>query len=78
MPYSFIVLVVSVALAVYFVFVTEASVISKVIVSGGFLFGFACFFGWIAGWWLIGLFLLVGLSVFILFYRALQEARWDK
>jgi hypothetical protein len=74
MGYSIIVLVASVALVVYFVFATEASFISKAMVTGLFVFSFACFF-WIRAWSLIGLFLLIALSIFIVFYRALQEAR---
>ncbi|MGH7976132.1 MAG: hypothetical protein ACREDS_07310 [Limisphaerales bacterium] len=78
MPYGFIILVGSAALAARFVFASEVSAISKGIVSGVFIFGLACCFGLIAGWWLIGLFVLVGLSVFILIYRAVQEAGWSK
>ena len=70
MPYGFIVLVGSVALAAWFVLASEASVITKIVVSAIFGFGMVCYFNWIAGWWIIGLFVLVGLSVFILLYRA--------
>jgi hypothetical protein len=76
MGYSIIVLVASAALVVYFVFATEASVISKAVVSGLFAFSFACVF-WIRGWSFIGLFLLIALSIFIIFYRAWQEARYS-
>ena len=68
----------SVALTAWFVVASEASVITKIVVAAIFGFGLACYFGWIAGWWLFGLFLLVGVSVFILLHRALQEARWNK
>lgn len=78
MPYGFIVLVGSAALAAWFVFASEASVITKTVVAAIFGFGLACYFGWIGGLWLVGLFLLVGVSVFILLHRALQEARWSK
>jgi len=78
MPYGFIVLFGSVVLVAYFVFATDASWIAKVLVSGVFIFGIASVFGWIAVNSLIGLFVLVGLSVFILFYRVLQEANLGK
>jgi hypothetical protein len=76
MGYSIIVLVASVALVVYFVFATDASFISKTVVAGLFVFGSACFL-WIRGWSLIGVFLLLGLSLFIALYHAWQQARWS-
>jgi hypothetical protein len=78
MPYGWIVLVASVALVVYFDFKTRASWITKVIVSGLFLFCVASFFGWIAVHPLIRLFLMVGLSIFIIFYRIVQQTRTSK
>lgn len=78
MPYGFIVLFGSIALVAYFDFATEASWITKAVVSGLFIFCFASFFGWIAFNWVINLFLLVGLSLFIIFYRAWQQARSSK
>jgi len=78
MPYGLIVLVASVALVAYFDFATEASWITKAVVSGIFIFSFASCFGWIAVNSLIGLFLLVALSIFIIFYRLVQQARSGK
>jgi len=78
MPYGFIILVASAALVAYFDFATEASWITKAVVSGLFIFCFASFFGWIAFNSLIGLFVLVGLSIFIIFYRLWQQARSSK
>jgi hypothetical protein len=75
MLYGFIVLIASVGLIIYFDFATEASAIFKAIVSGIFVFCMACFFGWIPGGSLIGLFLLVALSIFIILYRAFQQAK---
>ena len=79
MPYGFIVLVASVALVAYFDFATEASWITKAVVSGIFIFSFASCFGWIAAVnSLVGLFLLVALGIFIIFYRLVQQARSGK
>ena len=78
MPYGLIVLFASVALVAYFVFVTDASWIAKVVVSGIFIFCMASRFGWIACNPLVRLFLLVALSVFILFYRTWQQAKIGK
>ena len=78
MPYGLIVLVASVALVAYFDFATKASWITKAVVSGLFIFCFASIFGWIAFNSLIGFFLLVALSVFIIFYRTVQKARSGK
>lgn len=75
MPYGLIVLFASVALVAYFDFSTEASWITKAVVSCLFIFSLASCLGWIAVNSLIGLFLLVALSIFIIFYRAWQQAR---
>jgi hypothetical protein len=77
-PYGIIVLVGSIALVVYFDFATEASWIAKVVVSGLFIFCMASWFGWIAVNPLVRLFLLVALSIFIIFYRMVQQARLGK
>ena len=77
-PYGIIVLVASIALVVYFDFATEASWIAKVVISGIFIFCMASWFGWIAVNSLIGLFLLIALSIFIIFYRMAQQARLGK
>ena len=68
-PYGLIVLVASVALVVYFDFRTEASWMAKGVVSGIFIFCMLSLFGWIAINPLIRLFLLVALSIYIIFYR---------
>ena len=78
MPYGFIVLVVSIALAAWFVLASEAALISKIVVAAIFGFGLACYFNWIVGWWIVGLFVLVGLSLFVVLYRAVLEAGWRK
>ena len=51
---------------------------SQNLVSGIFIFCMASWFGWIAVNPLIRLFLLVALSVFIIFYRLTQQARLGK
>jgi uncharacterized membrane protein len=78
MPYGLIVLLGSVALVAYFDFATKALWMAKTMVSGLFLFSFASWHGWVAINPLIGLFLLVALSIFIIFYRAWQKARAGK
>lgn len=74
MPYGFIVLIASIGLVAYFDFATKASWITKTIVSGLFILCIASFFGWIGVNSLIGLFLLVALSIFIIFYRMVRQA----
>lgn len=78
MPYGIIVLIAGAALVLYFVFATDASWIAKAVVSGLCFFSFASIFGWIAVNPFIGLFLLVAVGIFIIFYRIVQQARWDK
>ncbi len=74
MPYGYIVLVAVIALTLYYVFATSASVISKVLVLGVLGFCLACFF-WLHRFMLAALFLMVGLGVFISFYRIIAQAR---
>jgi hypothetical protein len=73
MPYGLIVLIASVALVAYFIFATKASWIGKAVVFGLFIFSFASIYGWIPVRSLIGLFTLVALSIFIIFYRTWQN-----
>jgi len=75
MPYGLIVLIASTALVAYFDFATEALWITKAVVSGIYLFCFASLLGWIPCGPLIRMFLLVAVSVFIIFYRTYQEAK---
>lgn len=77
-PYGLIVLIASIALVVWFDFLTEASWISKVIVSVLFLLTFGPFFHWLGVSSLVGLFLRVAISIFIIFYRMLLQARLGK
>jgi len=74
MPYGFIVLIAVVALTLYFVFATSASVISKVLVLGVLGFCLACFF-WLHRFTLAALFIMVGLGIFISFHRIVAQAR---
>lgn len=74
MPYGLIVLIAGAALVAHFTFFAEASWISKAVVSGLGIFSFASIFGWIPVRSLIGLFLLVALSIFIIFYRMVHDA----
>jgi hypothetical protein len=75
MPYALIVVLASIALVAYFVFVTEASWITKAVVSGIFIFCMASRFGWIACSPLVSQFLLIALNVFILVYRTWEQAK---
>jgi len=78
MPYGLIVLFASVALVAWFDFATRASWIAKAMISGVFIFCMASFFGWIACNPLIRLFLLVAVSIFIIFYRTWQQVKAGK
>jgi hypothetical protein len=78
MPYGIIVLITGAALVLYFDFATEASWIAKAVVFGLLIFSFASIFHWIPVNPVIGLFLLVALGIFIIFYRFVQQAGWDK
>ena len=71
MPYSLIVLVASVGLLAYFVFATEATAASKTVVAGLYAFSFYCMFRM---HFLVGLFLLVALNIYVLFYRVWYQA----
>jgi hypothetical protein len=74
MPYGYIVLATVTALALYYVFATAASLVSKVLVLAVLGFCLGCFF-----WWhrftLAALFIMVGLGIYISFYRIFAEAR---
>lgn len=73
-PYGLIVLIASIALVIWFDLFTEASWISKAIVSTLFLLTFGPFFHWLGISSLVGLFLRVAISIFIIFYRTLLRA----
>jgi hypothetical protein len=77
-PYGIIVLVLSIALVAYFDFYSKASWMAKAVVSGISIFCFASWFGWISFNPLIRLFLLVALSIFIVFYRMVEQVRAGK
>jgi len=74
MPYSLIVAGAVITLALYYVLTIEASFHSKVLVLGMLGLCLACRF-----WWhrysLAALFGLVGLGLFLSFYRIISEAR---
>ncbi len=83
MPYGLIILFGSIALIVYFDLVTEAAWVTKVIVSGFFIFSLALTLGWLHyvdsfAARVVGRFLLVAVSIFIIFYRTVQQARSGK
>jgi len=74
MPYGYIVLAAVIALTLYYVLGTPASLVSKVLVLGVLGFCLACL-----SWWhrftLAALFLIVGLGIFISLYRICVQAR---
>ena len=76
MSYSFIPLVASVALVLWMDFATSASLLLKICISGLLGVALACLF-WVRQFALFGLFLCVGVGVFVLFYRMIQNASSD-
>jgi hypothetical protein len=65
---------VAIALLIWFVFISEASVIIKIIV--GVLFAFS-FFLHLAPFPMAGFFLRIAISIFILFYQMIRMAKWQ-
>lgn len=79
LPYGLVILFGSIGLVAYFDFVTRASWVAKVIVSGIFIFSLESYLGRLhAINSLVGSFLLVALSIFIIFYRIFEQARSGK
>ena len=74
MPYGYIVILAVIAMTLYFVFATTASLISKALVLGVLGFCLACIF-WLHRFSLAALFLMVGLGIFISLYRICAQAR---
>jgi hypothetical protein len=74
MPYGLIVWIAGATLVIHFNFATEASWITKAVVSVLALFSFASYFGWIPVRSLVGMFVLVVLSIFLIFYRMIHDA----
>ena len=74
MPYRYIVLIAAIALTLYYILRSPASLVSKLLVLGVLGFCLGCFF-----WWhrftLAALFLMVGLGIFVSFYRSCAQAR---
>jgi hypothetical protein len=66
MPYALIVLVASIALAAVYILVADAPIWSKALVAALLLFSFA---------WRYGLFLRVGLGVFLSLYFTCLKSR---
>lgn len=74
MPYGYIVIIAVIALTLYYVFATVASLISKVLVLG--VLGVCLvFLFWLHRFSLAALFLMVGLGIFISLYRICAQAR---
>jgi hypothetical protein len=73
MPYGYIVIIAVIALTLYYVFATAASLVSKALVLGVLGVCLACFF-WLPRFSLAALFLMVGLGIFISLYRICAQA----
>ena len=75
MPYGFVVIFGAMFLTLYYVVVTEASLLSKLLVFALFDGCIACIF-----WWhrysLVAFFLLVGLGIFITLYRVWVQSHF--
>src|SRR5260370_19404990 len=74
MGYGYIVIIAVIALTLYYVLLSAASSVSKVVVVGVLVICLACLF-WLHRYTLAALFGLVGLGVFISFYRIREQAR---
>jgi len=74
MPYGYIVIIAVIALTLYFVFATAASFIAKALVLGVLGVGLVGLF-WLPQYSLAALLLMVGLGIFISFYRICAQAR---
>ena len=75
MPYFILFLGISVGLLVFFTFAAEATFVSKVIVVILYALGFACYFLF---FFFIGLFLLVALNLYILYYMICLQSRFGE
>jgi hypothetical protein len=74
MPYGYIVIVAVIALTVYYVFLSEASLVSKIVVAG--ILGICLLdLYWLHKFGLWDLFLMVGLGIYISMYRLYAKAR---
>ena len=74
MPYGYIAIIAVIGLALHHVFSTTTSLISKVVVLGVLGVCLACLF-WLHLYPLVALFALVGLGIYISFYRIVVQAR---
>jgi nicotinamide riboside transporter PnuC len=74
MPYGYIIIIAVIGLTLYFVFATGASRFSKTLVFGVLGACLLCRF-WLHRYSLWALFVMVGLGIFISFYRIYEQAR---
>jgi hypothetical protein len=74
MPYGFIIVFAGIGLAIYYVFQTKASWLSKALVIGvlGFCLVSRC---WLHRFSMGTLFLMLGLGIYVSFYRLYIQAR---
>lgn len=69
---SLLVLLVAIGLVIWFVFISEASVIAKIVVAVLFV---ASFFLLPTPFPMAGFFLRIGIGIFVLFYQTYQKAK---
>jgi hypothetical protein len=76
MPYSFIIIIAVMALSLWYIFISDAGLASKVLVGGLLSLSLACIF-----WWhrfsLAALLVMVGLGVDISFYRIYARSHFS-
>jgi hypothetical protein len=69
---SLLALFIAIALAIWFVFISEASVVAKVLIG---VFFVVSFFLHPSAFPMAGFFLRIGIGIFVLFYQAYQKAK---
>jgi hypothetical protein len=69
---SLLALFIAIALAIWFVFISEASVVAKVLTG---VFFVVSFFLHPSAFPMAGFFLRIGIGIFVLFYQAYQKAK---
>jgi hypothetical protein len=74
MPYGYIVIIGVIGLTLYFVFASHASLVSKTLVLAVLGACLLCLF-WLHRYSLLALLVLVGLGIFISFYRLIEQTR---
>ena len=74
MPYGYIVIFGAIAMTLYYVFASSASLVSKMVVLGVLGLCLACVC-WLHRFGLAASFVMVGLAIYISIYRLIEQAR---